>query len=165
MLGAALQELELSEEEIMKVVFQQSLGTYSKFFPYHYFLNLMPENHVEGTLNTYRFERNDRLEIMQIHKVFVSNMVQMGSTMIPMSYNPFEQQVFNDYVSMTVTPVTWEFKPPYEITIYPKIINYQNASIEVRAKHPEHLKTIPVQMKDEFLKLCLYDVLISLYPL
>ena len=36
MLGAAVQTIELSEEEIMRVVFQESLYTYSKFFPYRY---------------------------------------------------------------------------------------------------------------------------------
>lgn len=165
MLGVVLQELELSQEEIMRVVFQETLPTFSKFFPYHYFSNVGMDDQVEGTLNTYRIPKRDRLEIIGIHKVFVSNMVQFGSTMIPLSHNPFENQVFADYVSMTVTPLTWTYIPPDRLKIYPKIINYQSAILELKAVHPKHLKTIPINMRDEFLNLALYDVLLSIYPL
>ena len=165
MLGTVLQELELSEEEMMRVVFQESLPTFSKYFPYKYYVNISPDDHVDSTLNTYRLPKKDRLEIIGIHKVFVSNMVQYGSTMIPISHNPFENQVFNDYLSMTTTPVTFRYLPPYELTIFPKIINYQYATLEIKAVHPYHLKTVPVNMRQDFLDLCLNDVLISIYPL
>jgi len=165
MLGTLLQEIELSEEEIMRVVFQESLQTYSKYFPYKYFSYIAESNFVPGTVNTYKLPKADRIELIGIHKVFVRNMSQFGSTLIPISYNPFESQIFNDFVSMTVTPITFRFNPPDELVIYPKILNYQTASVEVKAVHPKHLKTIPLNMRDEFLKLCLYDVLLSLYPL
>jgi hypothetical protein len=165
MLGTVLQELELSEEEMMRVIFQETLATYSKFFPYKYRLTISANEYVPGSLNTYKIPNKDNLEIIGVHKVFVANMTQFGSTLIPLSYNPFEGQVFNDFVSMTVTPITWEYKAPDELTVFPKIINHRSALIEVKAIHPKHLKTIPMNMRDEFLKLCLYDVLLSLYPL
>jgi len=105
-LGALLQELELSADEMMRVVFQESLPTYSKYYPYKYRLTVGNSSFVPGSLNTYQIPNEDQLEIIGIHKVFISNMAQFGSTMIPLSYNPFETQIFNDYVSMTVTPVT-----------------------------------------------------------
>ena len=164
-LGAALQELELSEEEMMRVVFQETLPTFSKFFPYKYRLQVGNAQFVQGSLNTYEIPNSDNLEIIGIHKVFISNMAQFGSTMIPLSYNPFETQIFNDYVSMTVTPVTWTYIPPNQVTVFPKIVNYQTAIFEVKAVHPRHMKTVPMNMRDEFLKLTLLDVLVSLYPL
>jgi hypothetical protein len=164
-LGTLLQELELSEEEMMRVVFQETLPQFSKFYPYKYRKTVSQKEFVPGSLNTYQIPNDDRLEIIGIHKVFISNMAQFGSTMIPLSYNPFETQIFNDYVSMTVTPVTWQYLPPDEITVFPKIVNYQSAILEVKAIHPKHLKTIPMNMRDEFLHLALLDVLVSLYPL
>ncbi len=165
MLGAVVQELDLSEEEMMRVVFQETLPTFSKFYPYKYRLLVNESEFVQGSLNTYRIPNEDRLEIIGVHKVFLRNMTQFGSTMIPLSYNPFETQIFNDFVSMTVTPVTWTYIPPGELTIFPKIVNYLSALVEVKAIHPRHLKTVPMNMRDEFLKLCLLDVLQSLYPL
>jgi hypothetical protein len=164
-LGALLQELELSNEEMMRVVFQESLPTYSKYYPYKYRLTVGNSSFVPGSLNTYQIPNEDQLEIIGIHKVFISNMAQFGSTMIPLSYNPFETQIFNDYVSMTVTPVTWQYLPPNQVTVFPKIVNYQEAILEVKAIHPKHMKTIPMNMRDEFLRLCLLDILVSMYPL
>ena len=37
--------------------------------------------------------------------------------------------------------------------------------IEVNAIHPKHLRTIPMTMREQFLRLALDDVLISLYPI
>jgi hypothetical protein len=164
-LGSMLQEIELTKDEMMRVIFQESLPIYSKYFPYKYRTTVNNSNFNPGSLNTYIIPNTDNLEIIGIHKVFISNMAQFGSTMIPLSYNPFETQIFNDYVSMTVTPVTWQYLPPNQITVFPKIVNYQEAILEVKAIHPKHLKTIPMNMRDEFLRLCLLDVLVSLYPL
>jgi len=164
-LGSVMQQIELSEEEIMRVVFQESIQTYSKYFPYKYFSYINQNNFVPDSLNSYKLPKQDRLEIIGIHKVFISNMTQFGSTMVPLSYNPFESQIFNDFVSMTVTPITFRYIAPDEITIFPKIINLQTATLEVKAVHPKHLKTIPMNMRDEFLRLCLLDVLVSIYPL
>jgi hypothetical protein len=164
-LGAVLQELELTDEEMMRVLFQETLPTYSKYFPYKYRLTVGNADFIQGSLNTYEIPNTDNLEIIGIHKVFISNMAQFGSTMIPLSYNPFETQIFNDYVSMTVTPVTWTYIPPNQVTVFPKIVNYQSAILEVKAVHPKHLKTVPMNMREDFLRLALLDVLVSLYPL
>jgi hypothetical protein len=164
-LGSMLQELELSQEEMMRVIFQETLPTFSKYFPYKYRLNVNENEFVPGSLNTYYIPNRDDLEIIGIHKLFLRNMTQFGSTMIPMSFNPFENQIFNDFVSMTVTPVTWQYLPPNMVTIFPKIVNYITALVEVKAIHPKHLKTVPMNMRDEFLKLALLDVLVSMYPL
>ena len=165
MLGTVIQELEISEEEMMRVVFQQTLRTYSIYFPYKYRMQITGDDYLSGTNNTYKIPKTDNLEIIGIHKLFMSNMVQYGSTAIPISQNPFESQIFNDFASMTVTPITWRYLPPNLIEIFPKILNYKSAILEVKAIHPKHLKTIPLNMSDEFLKLALYDVLLSIYPL
>ena len=152
-LGVLLQELELTEDEMMRVVFQETLPTYSKFFPYRYRQNIFPDNEILSKINNYIIPNEHNLEIIGIHKVFVSNMSQYGNHALPLTVNPFETQMLNDFISMTVTPITWEYIAPNRITIYPKIV------------HPKHLKTIPMNMRDEFLKMALLDVLVSLYPL
>jgi hypothetical protein len=164
-LGTMLQEIELSQEEMMRVIFQETLPTFSKYFPYKYRMTVGNADFIQGSLNTYEIPNSDNLEIIGIHKVFISNMAQFGSTMIPLSYNPFETQIFNDFVSMTVTPVTWTYIPPNKVTVFPKIVNYQSAILEVKSVHPKHMKTVPMNMRDEFMRLALLDVLVSLYPL
>ena len=47
--------------------------------------------------------------------------------------------------------------------------NYYNdadfLTVQFKAVHPEHLKTIQPNLRDDFLQLAFYDVCIALYPL
>lgn len=165
-LGVLRQEIELTEEEIMNVVFKESLITYSKFFPYYYRLGITAEDSIGGGYsNTYRIPNDDRLEIFNVHKVYLDNMNQFGGSLLPVVNDPYTSQLLNDYLSSTITPTTFEFKSPNLVTIRPKIEKVGSAMLEIRAVHPRHLKTIGIEMRDEFYELCYYDVLISLYPL
>ena len=166
MLGVKLQDIELTDDEIMRVVFQESLPTYSKYFPYLYKESLASTDCIGGGYtNVYRIPNIDRLEIIGIHRVWLDNMNQFGGSLLPLVNDPFQSQLLNDALSMTITPTTFEYQAPNLITIRPKIYKMGSALIEVKAVHPKHLKTIPMNMRDQFLRLCLDDVLVSLYPL
>jgi hypothetical protein len=67
---------------------------------------------------------------------------------------------------MFVTPDIIEFWPPNKIVIKQNYYNISGLlSVQFKAVHPTHMKTIEGNLRDDFLHLCLYDVLISLYPL
>jgi len=166
MLGTVIQDLEITDDEMMRVVFQESVPTYSKYFPYRYKLGLTPDDILDEKYpNVYKLPNKDRLEIFGVHRVWLSNMNQFGGSLLPLVNNPFESQFLNDYLSKTVTPTTFEFQAPDMITIKPKIYMKGSALIEVKAIHPKHLKTIPIAMREQFLQLCLDDVLLTLYPI
>lgn len=166
-LGTVVQDLEISEEEMMRVVFQESLYTYSKYFPYKYNIILKHEDldTFDKRKNIYKIPNKDNMEIFGIHKVFLSAMETYGTMVTPISINPFSSQIQRDAFSQTITPTTWEFLPPNRIEIKPKITFSSAATVVVKAIHPKHLKTINQGMRDEFMLLCLYDVLLSLYPI
>lgn len=166
MLGTIVQELELTEEEMMRVVFQESLPTFSKYFPYRYRTQVTTKDALDPKYpNIYRIPNDDRLEILKVHDIWVSNMNQFGGNLLPVVAEPFAMQELNDYLSMTVARPTFEFRSPNLLTIRPKLINNEGAMVELAAVHPQHMKTIPMQLRDEFLRLCLDDVLLSLYPI
>lgn len=166
MMGISVQDLEISDDEMMRIVFQESIPTYSKFFPYRFRIILKPEDVLDKARpNTYKIPNDDNLEIFGIHRIWLDNMNQFGGSLLPLVNDPYTTQLLNDYLSSTVTPTTFDFYAPDIVTIRPKIEYTQAALLEVKAVHPTHLKTIPIDMRDEFLKLCLDDVLISLYPI
>lgn len=166
-LGSTMQEIELSEEEIIRIVLQESLITYSKYFPYRFRMILTEKDSIGGGYsNTYRIPNDEHLEITGVHRVWLTTTHQYGSSIIPLVNDPFQTQFFNDLVSRSITPTTVDYQAPNLVTIRPKIShNNGGALIELNVVHPKHLKTIPITMRDEFLRLCLDDVLISLYPL
>lgn len=166
MLGTTVQELEITEEEMMRVVFQESLITFSKYFPYKYRTMITRKDALDPKYpNIYTIPNDDRLQIIGVHNIWIDNMNQFGGSLLPVVAEPFAMQELNDLLSATVARPTFEFRAPNLLTIRPKLINNDGAMVELKAVHPEHMKTIPLNMRDEFLRLCLDDVLLSLYPI
>lgn len=51
------------------------------------------------------------------------------------------------------------------VEVFPKSYTHTDWLCEMRLIHPAHLATIPTTQAEDFLKLCLYDVQIALYPI
>lgn len=164
-LGALVQEIELTEDEMMRVVFQESLKTYSKYFPFRPRLQLKKDDLIPGERNIYKIHNEYVLNILNVAKLFPGTFSAYGSPWIPFSTNPFDSQILADQNSMTITPITWRFDAPNRLTVFPANILFGDLLVEFKCEHPNHLKTIQQNMRDQFLQLCLYDVEISLLPI
>lgn len=166
-LGSTVQTIELDEQEMMRVVFQQSLHTFSQYFPFLPIVSLSKEDRINGNHLEYRIPNAWNLQILSLHKYYLTSESRFGTGWIaPIISNPIDAQLLSDRYSMFVTPLVIDFFPPNKVVIKQ---NYYNASdflsLQFKAVHPTHLKTIEPNMRDDFLHLCLYDVLISLYPI
>jgi hypothetical protein len=62
-------------------------------------------------------------------------------------------------------PVTFNFYPPNQVEIFPKYYLPDNLDLQIKVVHGDDLFTIPISLKDEFIKLALIDVKASLYPI
>jgi hypothetical protein len=162
-LGTLVQKLELSADEMMRIVFQESLPTYSKFFPYLFRTTVGSDQSIDGS-NSYTLRTED-LEIIGVQKAFPHSQQMYGIPLMAIVGDPVANQLMQDNLSKVLTPYTWKFESPYTLRLYPKIVNNQSVLVFAKAVHPKHMKTIPMSMRDEFLQLCLLDVLISLYPI
>lgn len=165
-LGTVVQKLELSQEEIMRIVHQESLLTFSKYFPYIIRERITPDREIGNTGN-YNIHI-DGIEILGVVKVYMQDHLFYGHIANPLyQMHPIDAQISDDILSKFATPRTWRFKHPNILEIYPKLkIGAGNGPmVEMRVVHPPHLKTIPMNMRDRFLQLCLLDVLIALYPI
>jgi len=154
-MGDSVQEIELSDREIMRIVFQESIPTYSKFFPYRFKETIHASDSIGGGYtNVYKIPETDGLEIIGVHRVWLDNMNQFGGSLLPLVNNPLESQFLNDTLSQTITPTVFYYEAPNLLTIKPKIHTLQSILVEVKAIHPKHLRTIPMNMRDQFLRLC-----------
>lgn len=163
MLGSLVQEIEISADEMMNIVFQESLPTYSKYFPYVFRTSVGPEDSIDGT-NSYTL-KTDNLELLGVQKAFPHSQQMYGVPARAIIGDPVANQLVQDAFSKTLTPYTWKLELPYTLRLYPKIVHGQSVLVFAKAVHPKHFKTIPINMKDEFFELCYVDVLISLYPI
>lgn len=169
-LGSTVQYIELSEKDIMKIVYQQSIQTFSQFFPYLPMVVLTAADKINPTRqsnNDYRIPNPWNLQLLSIQKSILTSSEMYGGGWIgPFLTNPIDTILLNDRISMMIPPTIVEFWPPNKVTIKQ---NYYNMSgkicIQFKAVHPQHLKTIEPNLRDQFLHLCLDDVLLSLYPI
>ena len=166
-LGIKLILPELSISEIGRIVTQESLKTFSKFFPYVLRISIDDSVAIKGKAGFYKIPNLDMLEPIRMRMMYGNNSFAFtnGTSAIPMTLNPIAAQLYDDYLSAVATPMTWRYWAPDILERYPKQGNFNNLVIEVDAMHPDHLKTIGIRMREHFYRLALLDVLVSLQPL
>lgn len=164
-LGASLQVLELDAYEIMDVVRTQTIPTFSSYYPNYEYLTIhVAEDKVPNRFNTF-YLKTDR-EILGVSKVLAEN--YMGNSGLPLAYydsDPINRQMTADIASMYLQPITHEFESPNIVSVFPKTQLLGDFTVQIKTVHPEHLATIPLGYRNEFLECALYDVRIALYPI
>ena len=166
-LGYKFTELELEPDEIMDDIRQYTLRTYSKYFPYITTVAIDKSEKVDGKTNRFLI-RPDGLEIMSINRLITGNMEYVDPTIITRpSFQPdiFSNITAMDMYSMVRNPITFRFYPPNVVEIYPAVVGMATATLYVNCIHPEHFGTIAANMEDQFLKLAVLDVKMSLYQI
>lgn len=165
-IGAIPYQPELSDEEMMQIVFQTTLPVFSTYFPYRFRVLVREKDAVVQSSSTYILPNVDGVDIMGISDVNVGEFYgySYNSGMVAGRSNPYDNQLINDYRSMTQTRVTWHFIAPNHVEILPRLWVKNDALVTVRARHPNHLRTIKESMREYFLQLATYDILEALYP-
>jgi len=69
-----------------------------------------------------------------------------------------DRQLVADRQSMSEVSMTWQFRAPNVVEVYPKGLTYQNLTFEVKLVHPTHLRTIPFGARETLRDLYLADL-------
>lgn len=165
-LGYKFNELELSPDEIIENIQEETLITFSKFFPYQSTSVIRNEDRVEGTNNEYYIESD--FEITGVARLYDNTTMYAGGGLLPYGGNmidPMSRQFTADAMSMNKNPLTFQFNHPNTITITPSLYTIRETKILLNCVHPKHFATIPTNLQDEFLKLALYDTKETLYQI
>lgn len=170
-LGSTVQTIELTPKNIMDVVYQQSLYTFSQFYPFLPTVVLTQKDAIQKDgdyFTQFRIPNPWNVQILSLHKFVISSNAAFGNGWIaPFLTNPIDSLLLNDRMSQFITPTILEFIPPNKIILKQNFYQLSDKDlwIQFKAVHPRHLKTVEANLRDEFLHLCLDDVLISLYPI
>jgi len=166
MLGATHQILEFDADDIMNIIFEKSLPTFSIYYPY-FCEHTVKYKECEVKNRAGRYYLKTNLEIIGVSKLLTNNAYNVSGSHIAglLSGDPVTRQIEADMASMYYQPTTFEFHAPNMIEIFPKSSWYADFFVELKCVHPNHMMTIPVALRDEFLDLCLYDVRMALYPI
>lgn len=173
-LGFGFNELELDPNQILATIRRKSLPVFSKYYPFivYWLLDTASNNYkVPGNDNRYYIKiKNMDNAVLGVSEVFLSNnyfgdIAGLGYTSA-ISTNGSEAQLIADILSNSRVPIT--FKNFYEdnsFAIYPGGYTNTNLLVKVKVVHNKDFSSIPLNMREYFLELALYDVQESLLPL
>jgi hypothetical protein len=165
-LGYKFNELEISHDEIIENIQEESLITFSKYFPYQTVITIDDNNKVEDTVNSYYLESD--FEILGVAKLYDNISMYTDAGLLPYHMNlhdPVSRQFTADAISINKNPLTYQFEHPNVITVMPALYMLRNAKVKLNCVHPRHFGTIPTNLQDEFLKLALFDTKETLYQI
>lgn len=170
-MGYGFNELELDPNDILETIRMDSLPEFSKFFPYIIDHLIMPDDcKVPGYENRYYLRVDNRYTVLGVAEVFLSNtyygdIAGLGYSSA-VSVNGNEAQLIQDILSANRVPVTFRYyDEDQSITIMPHGITNTDILTRVKVIHLDDFSSIPLNMRDEFLKLALYDVQMAIYPI
>lgn len=169
MLGASHRPLPIDDEEILEIVAQETLFTFSKYYPFQFNIKINSSHKVPGEIGVYYLD-DQGLDILGVSRVFRSEPTDYGygdhyyaNQGLLSPYQAINQQIMSDMISITQVPYTFNFITPNKVELFPKNILEEDILVTVKAVHPSHLGTIPLSFKDDFFLLALLDVKISLW--
>jgi hypothetical protein len=167
-IGASHRPLPLSDEEILDTIYQETIYTFSNYFPFMYNVNINAgRDQAPGQEGVYILN-TDGLELIGVAKFFRGYGMYSGE-FYPnfQSQDFFMGQMSADLSSAMQVPDTFEFIPPNRVEIFPKYANANayDMMFTVKCVHPQHLGTIPVALRDQFFRLAELDTKVSIYPI
>jgi len=169
-LGYKFIDLEITHEEILDNIRKFTLVTFSKYFPYQERTRLdVVKDKVEGYENIFYLTAEN--EIINVNRIVGSSILganamtdMLHPTAASLLYgDPISRQMDLDIISSVKNPITFIFYPPNKVEISPCANNIGNYLVILNVVHPDHFGTIPINLQDQFLQLCLYDTQSVLY--
>jgi hypothetical protein len=165
-LGAYLNPIEITDEEIMDIVKNETLPIFSKYFPYiiKHLVNQKLDN-VPNKRGVFYIKTD--YDLLGVTRMWINNYIYSPHNMyVASGLDPVAMKLTSDYLSYTENPPIFNFIPPNVLEIFPKYFSYyqeQKILLEIKVIHPSHLNTIPPMMFDQFHELAKCDVFIALF--
>ena len=155
-------QIDFKDEDILACLDQETLPTLSIYLP-----------HLQDfAIDTEKDQINGRIGVYQIRapgeRLLGVNRVREGIAAFgSMMYDPMlfgdmlDRQLVADRQSASELTVTWDFRPPNIVELFPKALQYSQINIECKCVHHTHLRTIPPTAREILRELFLSDLAID----
>jgi len=168
-LGATTRPLPVSDDDMMEVVLEETIPTFSKYYPYMYPIMVDPktdELDSNDMLKSVFVMNTNGLEVLGVKGTYRTD-GQAADARYPYynTNNIYDIAVANNYLSMTQITDTFAFYPPSIIELYPKMFDKRPFMVIVKCVHLPSLQSIPIKLKDQFFDLATLDIKISFFPI
>ena len=155
-------QIDFQDADILACLDQETLPTLSIYLPHYEDFQIdAAKDRINGQDGIYQI-RAPGERLLGVNRLR-EGVIAYGSVM----YNPtlsgdiIDQQLIADRQSATLVSVTWDFRPPNILEIYPKALLYSIFNVECKCVHHTHLRTIPPTAREILRELFLADLAID----
>ena len=155
-------QIDFKDEDILACLDQETLPTLSIYLPhYQDFPVDTDKDRINGQEGVFQI-RAPGERLLGVNRVR-EGIAAFGSMMYdPMLFGDMlDRQLVADRQSASELSVTWDFRPPNIIEIFPKALQYSQINIECKCVHHTHLRTIPPTAREILRELFLADLAID----
>ena len=168
-IGATTRPLPISDDEVLKVVEEETLPTFSKYYPYFYPLTVNPVTDEvvadDAHASSYIMDTQG-MEVLGVARIYrTDGMASDARYPYYNTNNIFDIAVANNYLSLTTVTDTFAFYPPNLIEIFPKMYGKKSFMVIAKCVHLPSLQSVPIKFKDQLYDLATIDVKKYLYPI
>lgn len=162
--GGSHRPLPLDDDEILDTIYQESIYTFSNYYPWSWRKHVSARTDVAEGEPGYYIIRSDGLDILGVSKIFRGEN-NLWTTQFPYlnASDAATLQINADMTSMVTVPDTFKFWPPNRIELFPKYVAPLDFIAEIRTVHPQHLQTIPMGLREQFYRLCELDTKMAIW--
>lgn len=167
-MGNITRVIPITDDEIMEIVYQETLPVFSSYFPYFKYITVNVDRDQTERPGVYRIIHEPELTLLGVVEVLRDPIYSSGAPYYMPYFNTtnvFEAQAAADLNSMTTVPTTFRFFPPNIIEIFPKYCYSYDFMVKCMFEHPKHLATITPMMYIQFKRLALLDVKAAIYEM
>ena len=154
--------VDFQDEDILSCLDQETLPTLSIYLPHFQdFVVDIPGDQLPGQSGVFQIRTNGE-RLLRVHRIR-ETIAGYGNMMYdPLLFGDMvDRQLVADRQSASELSVTWDFKPPNIVEVFPKALQYSQISVECACVHPTHLRTVPPTAREILRELFLADLAID----
>ena len=154
--------VDFQDEDILSCLDQETLPTLSIYLPWLYDFKVdTVADRIGGREGVYQIRTNGE-RLLGVHRVREGVGAFGAFPYDPLLFGDvLDRQLVADRQSASELSLTWDFRAPNIIELFPKGLQYSEVWVECKCVHPTHLRTVPPTAREILRELFLADLAID----
>ena len=151
--------VDFQDEDILSCLDQETLPTLSIYLPWLYDFKVdTVADRIGGREGVYQIRTNGE-RLLGVHRVREGVGAFGAFPYDPLLFGDvLDRQLVADRQSASELSLTWDFRAPNILELFPKGLQYSEVWVECKCVHPTHLRTVPPTAREILRELFLADL-------
>jgi hypothetical protein len=153
--------VDFDDRDFIRLLDQETLPTLSVYLPWMHDVNVDTATDRLDREGVYQIRTNER--IIGVNKLRTGMGAFGAFPYDPLLYGDvLDRQLITDRSSASELAITFEFRAPNVVEVFPKGLHFDSLLFEMKMVHPTHLRTVPPGAREILRELFLCDLAIDI---